>query len=80
MLFRSGVNVSVAESKCVDNDDLNIVDEKTVGEFLENLDRHLVKRNGEMEFDLTGTDKNLVFTTHFNQYKESYGIYWHLKV
>ncbi|MBO6239610.1 MAG: glycoside hydrolase family 127 protein [Butyrivibrio sp.] len=74
-----GVNVSVAESKCVDNDDINILDEKSVGEFLENLDRHLVKRDGEMEFDLTGTDKNLVFTTHFNQYKESYGIYWHLK-
>ena len=32
-----------------------------------------------MEFDLKGVDKSLVFTTHYNQYVESYGIYWRFK-
>ena len=81
MQYKShGVAVNVAESRCVDNDDLKITEEASAGEFLDNLDKHLVKRDGEMEFDLLGVDKKLVFTTHFNQYKESYGIYWHLKV
>lgn len=71
-----GVQVSVPAERAVDNDDIRITDDITVEDFLKNLDSHLVKRPGTMEFDLKGTDRDLVFTTHYNQYKECYGIYW----
>ncbi len=72
-----GVAVNVAAEKSVDSDELFITDENSVGEFIENIEKHLIKRPGEMEFDLKGASKPLVFTTHYNQYIESYGIYWH---
>ena len=71
-----GVRVSVAAEKAVDSDTLNITGEKSVGAFIENIDKYLVKRADSCEFDLFGVSKPLVFTTHFNQYTESYGIYW----
>ena len=81
MLTKShGVAVSVACEKAVDSDEIVIESEKSVDDFITNISDHLVKRDGEMEFDLTGTNRNLVFTTHYNQYKESYGIYWTFRV
>ena len=71
-----GVQVSVPAERAVENDDIKITNDIAVGDFLKNLDSHLVKRQGIMEFDLKGTDRDLVFTTHFNQYNECYGIYW----
>ena len=43
-------------------------------------EKDLVKQDGSMDFELTGTNKKLIFTTHYNQYKESYGIYWNYSV
>lgn len=74
-----GVGVNVAESRNTYGDDLYLTDSDSVEDFLDHLDKYLVKRDGEMEFDLLGVDKKLIFTTHFNQYTECYGIYWHLK-
>ena len=74
-----GVQVSVPAERAVENDDVKITDGITVEDFLKNLDSHLVRRPGTMEFDLNGTDRDLVFTTHYNQYKECYGIYWTFK-
>ncbi len=71
-----GVRVSVSAEKSVENDIVKVTSEKTVDDFIANIDKYLIKRDGEMEFDLTGTDRKLVFTTHYNQYTESYGIYW----
>ncbi len=71
-----GVRVSVAAEKAVDSDELKITGEASVGAFMDNIEKHLVKRADSCEFDLTGASKPLVFTTHFNQYTESYGIYW----
>jgi DUF1680 family protein len=71
-----GVRVSVAAEKAVDSDELKVTEEKSVEAFIENIDKYLVKREESCEFDLSGVSKPLVFTTHFNQYTESYGIYW----
>jgi hypothetical protein len=71
-----GVRVSVAAEKAIDSDELRITTEKTVDDFIKNIDKHLVKRDGSCEFDLKDVSLPLVFTTHFNQYTESYGIYW----
>ncbi len=75
-----GVAVNVACMKAIDSDEILIKNEKNVQDFIANIGEHLVKRDGEMEFDLKGTDRYLVFTTHYNQYKESYGIYWKFRV
>ncbi|WP_051200482.1 beta-L-arabinofuranosidase domain-containing protein [Butyrivibrio sp. XPD2002] len=75
-----GVAVSVAAKKAIDNDEIVVSGESSVDDFINNIDKHLIKRDGEMEFDLSDTDKKLIFTTHYNQYKESYGIYWKLRV
>jgi hypothetical protein len=75
-----GVAVNVACEKAVESDNIIIENEKSVADFVANISNHLVKRDGEMEFDLVGTDRKLVFTTHYNQYKESYGIYWRYEV
>ncbi|SFC43140.1 beta-L-arabinofuranosidase domain-containing protein [Butyrivibrio sp. YAB3001] len=71
-----GVAVSVSASRSVESDHLKVTAEKSVDEYIKNIDKYLIKREGQMEFDLTGVSKDLVFTTHYNQYKESYGIYW----
>ena len=71
-----GVRVSVAAEKAIDSDELKITAESSVKAFIDNIDKHLVKREGTCEFDLKDVSLPLVFTTHFNQYTESYGIYW----
>ncbi|SFI30998.1 hypothetical protein SAMN04487830_14019 [Pseudobutyrivibrio sp. OR37] len=75
-----GIDVVVAAEKCVDSDDVVITAEATVDAFMKNISKYLVKQEGSMDFELTGTNKKLIFTTHYNQYKESYGIYWNYAV
>ena len=75
-----GIAVVVAAQRSVESDEIQITTEKSVGDFIKNIEKYLIKRDGEMEFDLTGVSKPLVFTTHYNQYVESYGIYWKFKV
>lgn len=71
-----GVAVRVAAGKSCESDELKITTGETVDDFIGNIGQHLIKREEGTEFDLTGVETPLVFTTHFNQYKESYGIYW----
>ena len=73
-----GIAVVVSAEKAVDDDRIKVLSESSVKDFIKYLDKHLVKRPDQMEFDLKGCDKELVFTTHYDQYKESYGIYWTL--
>lgn len=49
-------------------------------EWLNKLFGNLVKEEGDAVFRLKGTDEDgkLVFTPHYKQYKERYGIYWKL--
>ncbi|MBE5844999.1 MAG: hypothetical protein E7302_12660 [Butyrivibrio sp.] len=74
-----GIAVVVAADKAVESDEVTIKDEASVSGFIANISKYLVKRENEMEFELKGTDRDLVFTTHYNQYSESYGIYWKFK-
>jgi uncharacterized protein len=49
-------------------------------EWLDNLTENLLKEDGKMVFKLKGTDEDdkLIFTPHYKQYEERYGIYWKL--
>lgn len=74
-----GIGVVASAQKSVDSDELEVTTGESVNEFIDNIDKYLVKRDDQMEFDLTGVSTPLVFTTHFDQYTESYGIYWKFK-
>lgn len=80
MVKPHGIAVVAAAGNSVESDELQITAEKSVDDFIKNIDKYLVKRDSEMEFDLGGVSKPLVFTTHYNQYVESYGIYWKFTV
>ncbi len=71
-----GIAVIVAAGKSVENDEITVTAEESVEDFIKNIDKYLLKQGDTLEFKLTGTDRSPVFTSHYNQYTESYGIYW----
>lgn len=71
-----GVSVTVPTSKAVANDSIGIRAEASVEEFMAKINQYLVRQDGTMDFILNGTNFNYTFTTHYNQDKENYGIYW----
>ena len=71
-----GVAVTVPASKAVSNDTIGITNAATVEEFIANINENLVRQDGTMNFTLKGTNVNYVFTPHYNQDEENYGIYW----
>lgn len=71
-----GVAVTVPTSKAVSSDTIGIRSAETVEDYIKNINKNLVKAEGSMNFTLSGTNFSHVFTTHYNQDEESYGIYW----
>jgi len=56
------------------------IEDYTVDDFMENINQHLVKTVGEdgnLAFKLEGTDHDLIFSTHYLQHTQRYGIYWY---
>lgn len=76
-LTSHGVGLHVPSKKAVPNDRIRITGGAgSVGEYMENINKNLVREGEGMAFCLKNTDFNYTFTTHYNQYRESYGIYW----
>lgn len=71
-----GVSVTVPTTKAVSSDTIGIRSEESVKEYMKNINDNLVKAEGSMNFNLTGTNFDYTFTTHYNQDEENYGIYW----
>lgn len=74
----TGVNVTIPSLDGSLTDVLNI-QSGTVAQWLSSLEENLVKTDGKLEFTLQGTDQELVFTPHYQQYKNRYGIYFELR-
>ena len=74
---RTGVIVSVPTKRMPIKDYL-IPQGMSAKEWLERLDEHLVRQGEELAFVLKNTDEDehLVFTPHYKQHQERYGIYW----
>lgn len=74
----TGVSVSIP-TKNIDIKDFITVN-GSVDSWLNNIEGNLVRNGEALEFTLKNTDEdnNLVFTPHFKQYKERYGLYWNL--
>lgn len=50
-----------------------------VDEWIRNIEKNVVKTDGRVEFHLSGTDRDdIVFSAHYRQHKERYGIYWNM--
>lgn len=74
----TGVNVTVPlEDSSVS--DILVIEKGTVKEWLENINENLVQEGNTRRFILKGTNQKLVFSPHYLQYKNRYGIYFHLE-
>lgn len=78
-ITQTGVAVDIP-TKEMDIKDYILVKNIRVQEWIENIDFHLIKKKDKLEFYLKGTDEDerLIFTPHYRQYKERYGIYWEI--
>ena len=47
-------------------------------DWLDRLNKNMIKTDGKLEFTLRNTDQALVFTPHYRRYNERYGIYWYI--
>ncbi|MBQ6815078.1 MAG: glycoside hydrolase family 127 protein [Lachnospiraceae bacterium] len=73
----TGVSVTVPTKLITIDEDIAVVD-GTVEDWVANVASNVVKAEGKMEFTLEGTDSELVFTPHYEQYTDRYGIYFYL--
>lgn len=75
----TGIMVSVPTRKMLVKDFI-IPQGMTPEQWLIDLEHHLVRRGNELAFELRNTDEDerLVFTPHYRQHRERYGIYWNI--
>lgn len=72
----TGVNVTVPKISGSVNGTVNI-EGMTLEKWLADIDKNVVKTDGKLEFTLNNTDRDeLVFTPHYMQYQNRYGIYF----
>lgn len=73
----TGVDVTIPLWDATTSDIL-VVEKGTVRKWLRNLEENLVKSDKSLEFTLKGTNQNLVFSPHYKQHTNRYGIYFTL--
>ena len=73
----TGVNVTVPLWDATTSDIL-IVEKGSVNKWLRNIEENLVRIGNSLEFELKGTNQNLIFSPHYKQHTSRYGIYFTL--
>ena len=73
---KTGVDVTIPTNKIVKSEYLTISG-GTIREFMETIDRHMVREEGSLTFTLKDTDQELTFRPHYRKTRERYGIYWY---
>ncbi len=73
----TGVNVTVP---LLDTSisDVIIISEGTVESWLQNINDNLLRQEETLNFALRGTDRELIFSPHYMQHENRYGIYFRL--
>ena len=76
---QTGILVSVPTRKMLVKDFI-IPKGMSPEQWLEDIEQHLVKEDNELVFKLRNTDEDnrLIFTPHYKQHHERYGIYWNI--
>ncbi len=73
----TGMWVTIPKEKKVASETIKLSKEgQSVAAFMAEIDDHLVHEPGSLRFTLNDTDTKLVFTPHYKQYQQRYGIYW----
>ena len=72
----TGINVSIPTTKAINNDRVFITSADSVAQYMEDINKNMVKAGGKLEFTLSGTNNKYTFVPHYSQYKESYAVYW----
>lgn len=83
---KTGVDVTIATCNIPMKDFITVLGkdgkdstEDDVEEWINNIEKNVVKIDGKVEFHLSGTDRDdIIFSTHYKQHKERYGIYWNM--
>ncbi len=74
----TGVNVTIpVEDETIS--DVLVIENDTIENWLENINENLTQEGNTLKFTLKGTNQNLVFSPHYKQHTNRYGIYFHLK-
>ena len=73
----TGVNVTIPKPGTGIHDVITI-ENGTITQWLDSIAANLVRKDGTLEFTLRGTDRDLVFSPHYLQYQNRYGIYFEL--
>ncbi len=73
----TGVNVTVPTKNVTINSSFSLT-EDTLEDWVKNLKDNVIKADDKLEFTLKGTDCELVFTPHYKQYTDRYGIYFNV--
>lgn len=75
---KTGVDVTIA-TKNISIKDFITIPDGSVDQWIENVAQNVEKAADKMEFTLKGTDSpHLVFTPHYRQHTQRYGIYWNM--
>ncbi len=75
----TGVSVTIPAIKKTSSENILVnMSIGTVSDYIANINKYLVKTDGKLEFTMTGTDSDLVFSPHYSKNSERYGIYWYL--
>lgn len=73
----TGMWVTIPKEAKVENETITLSKEgKSVTAFMAEINDHLVREPGTMNFTLNDTNTKLSFTPHYKQYQQRYGIYW----
>lgn len=83
---KTGVDVTIATCNIPIKDFITVngsgghdSTEEDVKNWISNIEDNVVKTEGKVEFHLKGTDRDdMVFSEHYKQHKERYGIYWNI--
>ncbi len=73
----TGVNVTIPLWDASVSDKL-IIEKGTIKKWLRNLDENLAKNEDTLTFTLKGTNQQLIFSPHYKQHTNRYGIYFTL--
>ena len=74
----TGVNVTIPLSDDT-TDDVIEIKNQSVEHWLENINDNFVKNSENLEFTLKETNRDLIFSPHYKQHQNRYGIYFALK-
>ncbi len=73
----TGMWVTIPKEKVVNSETIKISKQgQSVASFMNEINDHLVRKAGTMQFTLKDTNTELTFTPHYQQYQQRYGIYW----